>query len=193
MIERTLVYSQHKTIWVYDDVLDFQSRQSLFSYFSNSYFTTTGYDADFHTHRSRQLYSNFGPHDLARSRFCTYPGICEIYQRHSLESMTVKATRVNAVVASERNQTHSDACDYTMIYFSNMVWPLEWGGHLFFPTENMDDIKQVVAFRPGRVVFFDGSIPHLVQTITPMAEDMRFSFVLQFVKDDLSDKIVKQD
>lgn len=192
MLSRKIEYVYgSKQIYVYDNVLEFQFRQNLFTYFSNSYFTTYGYDADFTVNRHRQLFSKFGPHDITQSGFLQHQNIQSLVSKHQLESLNISAARVNAVVASERNRCHADNCDWTMIYCANMNWPIEWGGHLLFPNDSADDLDHVVAFKPGRICLFEGTIPHLVQTPTPISEDIRFSFILQFSKDQNNDHIKK--
>lgn len=47
----------------------------------------------------------------------------------------------------------------TMLVYLNPVWDPEWGGETVFFDDDLD-AKYIVQPRPGRVVLFDGRIPH---------------------------------
>jgi hypothetical protein len=173
-------YQGSKTVNVYDQVLDHLTRQNLYNYVANSLFRVSGYDNEFQATRSRQVYSKWTLSDLVNSGFLALEPIKNLLTTHGLDQGRLRQVRVNASSASEQNHIHSDQEGTTVLYWANMIWDLDWGGHLLIVDESMSDIRDVIAFRPGRLVIMDGSLPHLVSPPTALAEDLRFSLVLQF-------------
>jgi hypothetical protein len=64
----------------------------------------------------------------------------------------------------------------------NLEWHPTWEGETHFSDENMNDIMFSTAFIPGRLVFFDGNIPHKSSQPGPLAEFYRFVFTIKFSK-----------
>lgn len=180
MICKKIKYSKNKFIWIYDDVLEFLPRQKIFSMMSESLFLASGSDA--FGPRYRQFYSKYSAEDLTNLNILNQPNFLKISKQHDFESYTVRQIRVNAIVPSEKNQVHADQDGMTIIYHANMDWKLDWGGHFFITNENYDDIFTAIAFKPGRVLVMDGSIPHFVQTGTPLSQEIRFSLIIQLTK-----------
>lgn len=60
--------------------------------------------------------------------------------------------------------THTDcpqgARELTALWFIAPEWNVEWGGETLFFDSSMD-AQVVVSPRPGRLVLFDGSLPHV--------------------------------
>ncbi|NEB98124.1 2OG-Fe(II) oxygenase [Streptomyces anulatus] len=55
----------------------------------------------------------------------------------------------------------SDRDDVTALLFANAEWRTEWGGELTFYNA-ADDAVYVVTPRPGRLLVFEGAVPHRV-------------------------------
>jgi SM-20-related protein len=53
-----------------------------------------------------------------------------------------------------------DAGELTALWFIVPQWNVDWGGETLFFDSNMD-AQVVVSPRPGRLVVFDGSLPHV--------------------------------
>ena len=75
--------------------------------------------------------------------------------------------------------THTDAQpgadEFTALWFLSTEWNPEWGGEtLFFDAQG--DAQAVVSPRPGRLVIFDGSIPHCGRPPTRICYAPRFTF-----------------
>ena len=49
---------------------------------------------------------------------------------------------------------------YTFLLYVNPVWRPEWGGETMFYNVSVDDVVAAVLPKPGRVIFFDGRLPH---------------------------------
>jgi hypothetical protein len=69
----------------------------------------------------------------------------------------------------------------TLLYYLNNRWDRNWGGETLFANDS-GDCEVAVAYKPGRVVIFDGSIEHKPSAISIKADEFRFIFVIQFVE-----------
>ena len=66
----------------------------------------------------------------------------------------------------------------TLIYCANLNWEDYFGGDLIFCNKNGE--KEIaVSFKPGRVILFDSTIPHLI-TATCGIAPIRYSYVTGF-------------
>ena len=95
---------------------------------------------------------------------------------------------VNLGIHGDVNHMHMDGKFYkckTLLYYANQNWEYKCGGHTAF-FDNNGDIKTTVEVKPGRIVIFDGNIPH---TVLPMnirsSPSYRFTVALKFESLDL--------
>lgn len=106
---------------------------------------------------------------------------------------------VNLGIHGDVNHMHMDGKFYkakTLLYYANQHWEYKWGGHTAF-FDNNGNIKTTVEVKPGRMVIFDGNIPH---TVLPMnircSPSYRFTVALKFESLDLpqfNERTLKND
>ena len=89
---------------------------------------------------------------------------------------------VNLGIHGDVNQMHIDHrydCK-TLLYYANRHWEYNWGGNTIF-YDNDGNAKTNIEIKPGRIVIFDGGIPH---TVMPMnircSPSYRFTVALKF-------------
>jgi hypothetical protein len=70
----------------------------------------------------------------------------------------------------------------TGLYYGNIDWRPEWEGETHFSDENMSEILYTSSFLPGRLVFFDGTIPHKSSQPSADAPYYRFVLSMKFIK-----------
>ena len=90
---------------------------------------------------------------------------------------------VNLGIHSDVNEMHVDGKYYeskTLLYYANRHWEYNWGGNTAFFDDD-GNIKTNVEVKPGRIVIFDGGIPH---TVMPMnirsSPSYRFTVALKW-------------
>ena len=105
-------------------------------------------------------------------------GSLNVIQKYiSSESYGFDRAYVNLGIHGDVNRMHVDGKYYpckTLLYYANQHWEYSWGGHTIFYDKD-GNIKTTVEVKPGRIVIFDGSIPH---TVMPM--NIRSSPVYRF-------------
>jgi len=92
---------------------------------------------------------------------------------------------MNVLKFGDAPRIHCDAphwCDNqaTMIVYLNEYWIPNYGGETIFYDNNLDILHAVVP-KPGRVVIFDGRIPHSARTPTPYFLWNRYMLAYKFM------------
>ena len=65
-----------------------------------------------------------------------------------------------------------------------MEWKQEWWGETQFLSEDLKEIIFTNQYVPGRVIWFDGEIPHTIKTQSFSAPKFRFSLSIFFDRGD---------
>ena len=180
MQKHTFTTKSGKMIAVYDDLFDYNQRCAWSAFVEKSYFKVNGAD-DLNSLYSGglQMYAQYSSQDLENMGFTNSPGFQMLDKEYNLQKRKIKQARINLSPASEKNVVHTDSAGLTLIYYCNLEWSLDWGGHTLFMDDTLKDAEYTCLYKPGRVVLFDGTIPHMIMTPTSSAKTHRFSFALQ--------------
>ena len=68
----------------------------------------------------------------------------------------------------------------TVLLYLNPEWHPNWGGETIFYDHNLD-AKYIVSPKPGRVVIFDGRIPHSGRPPTPRYKSNRYIMAFKYM------------
>jgi hypothetical protein len=180
MLKKAIQISSGKLLEVYDDCFTYDERIHWFRFIKKSIYKIDGGDFGYN---NLQLYSSFSEEDVKRMGFLKSLGFEKINEKYNLTNRPIKQARVNLSLQSEQNFVHTDGTGLTILYYPNLTWDLNWGGHTLFMDDVLSDAEYTCLYKPGRVVLFDGTIPHIVLTPTIMAKEHRFSFVVQLGKE----------
>ena len=75
----------------------------------------------------------------------------------------IQQVRINLSTLHDVNRIHVDGRgSKTLLYYPNLKWEFEWGGHTVFLDDDLTDVEHCCVYKPGRLVLFDGSIPHTI-------------------------------
>lgn len=182
MIRKTIQLTNQKTLNVYDNLFSYDERLHLIKIISQSLFRVNGSDAFYNvrTDSVPQIFSSYSEQDLDYIGILKTNAFKILHEDHGLLNKQIKQVRINLSPPSERNLVHTDQAGLTFLYYPNLEWPIEWGGHTMFLNEQLNEVEYTCLNSPGRVVVFDGTIPHMILTPTMMALTHRYSFAIQF-------------
>ena len=82
------------------------------------------------------------------------------------QEFNIKSIQVNGQSMGQNGTCHTDNPpnnqEYTLMVFINYKWEEKWGGDFQLLKEYDDnaEITQSIKYIPGRIILFDGSIPH---------------------------------
>lgn len=71
----------------------------------------------------------------------------------------------------------------TLVIFCNDYWAVNWGGELIFFNETKSDIIAAVIPRPGRIVVFDGQIPHRAKSPSIECDQLRVTIAFKTISE----------
>jgi len=167
-----------KKIFVFDDLFSLYERSIFYSFVNNSLFKITGSDRSASAYKNK-ITSPYGEDDVINMGFYKTKGFDILNNKFNF-NIEKKQIRVNCSTSSESCEVHHDGEGLTLLYYANLNWELSWSGHTIFLNENLTDIEYVSAYKPGRVVVFDGTIPHMTMLSNHQAKDNRLTFVIQY-------------
>ena len=173
--------SEGRSIHVFDDLFTFNERTHMFSFIKNSLYSTKGSDNAYNDDPVSQLYSGWSEGDLDTFGIFKLPGAAQLLPL--VDGRKIIQIRCNLTTLSEVNDFHVDGTNkdpLTILYYANMVWHPSWGGYTLFANDLITNIEYASLYTPGRVIVFDGRIPHCVCTPTRAAKEHRYSFAVQY-------------
>ena len=178
-MERT-VNLDSGSIWIYDDMFSYAWRDNFYHKVVSSKYTTLGLDNEFPEQLMyRSIFAPKNYHDAEEMGWWDSKGWNTV--KHHFDGMDIKQIRINLSTLNDYNRIHSDGINTkTLIYYPNMEWDVTWGGQTFFTNEDATEIEFSLAYKPGRLIVFDGGIPHCIGAPTVAASGYRYSFVIQF-------------
>jgi hypothetical protein len=172
----------NKLIEVYDDAFTYHERYKFYNYVKNSAFGIMGSDGSsgIQYDQIQQIYSSFSYKDIDQMGMSKTDIFQTLAKKYNFVNREVKQMRINVSPPAERNFVHSDAEGLTFLYYINLEWKLEWGGHTLFMDDNLEDAIYTSVYKPGRLVIFNGTIPHMIMTPTMSSAQYRYSLAIQF-------------
>lgn len=173
------VHIGNKKIEVYDDFLSFEERFYLYTFALNSNYQLSRNPGA--TPESKKypktLQSEFNLRDIHLSKILTNEPLRNYLKENKLR---VYRAYINLCLPSDVYEYHIDGTSdgKTCLYYMNMDWRPEWEGETIFSMDRVD-IDYSSAFVPGRMIFFDPTIPHKSTQPSYSAEYHRFVLVLK--------------
>lgn len=176
--------ASNKKIYVYDNLFDMATMNSMYEFSTTSMFKINGSDNGLLENKEHlSLVSVYNPYDVERLELIgRLPD--EIKEKFNISIETMRHAMINLCTPSDRFHTHVDNnfdTGITIVYYLNTVWNPEWGGDTIFFDETGTDFEFVSQYKPGRLIIFDSSIPHLIRPSTVLAPHFRFTFAAKFV------------
>lgn len=171
-------------IVVIDNLFDRAFREAFYFWVKSSNYTTSGEDLSTLEYKGDyNLYCQVDEESLNQTGFMQH----QSYTEHVLpevNGMFLKQCRINLSTLNDNNRYHTDSSGSlktkTIIYYPNLKWDVEWGGHTLFADDHLEEIEFCSMYKSGRLIVFDGNIPHCILPPTKAAPSYRFSFVLQY-------------
>jgi SM-20-related protein len=92
---------------------------------------------------------------------------------------------VNAYNFGDCPTVHSDHDSegfFTMLYYANPEWHVNWAGETLFYNHTRDDVIRAIYPTPGRIVFFDSRIPHSARAPSRICDFIRYTIAMKLVR-----------
>jgi hypothetical protein len=181
--------SDGRNIHVFDNVLDHKAQYYFYRYIKNLSYKCNNVDSAVNTNNGfikfrsditpeQELDMNF--FNAIQSQKCL--GLIKDYKIHSMY--------VNLGIPTDCHQLHTDIASsitnidecLTLLYYVNCDWNINWGGETLFYNNDLSGIEYTSFFKPGRIILFDGSIPHSARPQSFSSNQYRFTLACKFLK-----------
>ena len=175
--------SSGKQMHIFDDLYPYHFRSVWYDRATVQWFSPTGQDTNTLEQKGDfNLWAPIGP-QLESFDILGYESAGPVRDLIGDAVLDLSQARINLSTLNDKNRFHVDTTDVptlTLLYYLNVDWNLEWGGYTLFADDQCEEIEQVISYKPGRVIVFDGSIPHCIAAPTNLAPTYRFSLALKF-------------
>jgi SM-20-related protein len=97
-------------------------------------------------------------------------------------SCAIERMYVNAYTYGDCPTVHLDNAgegSFTVLYYANYEWNHNWSGETVFYNEARDEIIRAVYPKPGRIVSFDGRIPHVAREPNRICPVVRYTIAIK--------------
>ena len=170
-------------IEIYDNIFTLSERVNFYNIISNSNFRLGWEDTnEIEYGNYKYFFSQYNSEDIERLGFYQALGRCdEIYTK--LNAYTPTKCIVNLSIPINTYFNHSHIEDKVLLYYANIRWKEEWGGETLFYDDSLKNILFASPYVPGRIIVFDGSMPHTLRPQLGSAPHFRFTFTTFFTKD----------
>ena len=97
--------------------------------------------------------------------------------------MKLSKVILNVTTASDSHFVHAHPESKVVLYYVNQEWKDGWHGETLFYSENLKDIVHANVYTPGRVIVFDGKIPHAIRPQSIIGPQFRYTLAMVFNKE----------
>ena len=169
----------NRDIVIYDDAFNGDEKLKLMKEFAYNEYKVSRIGS-IHDKTNPTLKSEWSTAKLQNSGFLNNQTIKDLIINNDLG---LTASYVNLSTASDLYSYHADSDkDGSLIalYYGNLEWKAEWEGETHFTDGDLEDVKISCGFIPGRLVLFDGMIPHKSSQPSVLATDYRYVLAVKF-------------
>lgn len=160
-------------IEIYDNQVPFVDMQHIHEYVLNSNFRL-GWSDRFDK-QNPNLYSSYKKEEVETSLLTKHLKTVSKKSKLKFNIDNFDKCIVNLSKCGDYYFSHSHKNNIVLLYYVNLEWKDGFAGETIFYENNLIDAKSVVSFVPGRIVIFDGEIPHTIRPQSTYGPDFRFT------------------
>ena len=166
---------------IFDGAVDFSERERAYSVIRNSTYLIGNEDADaIETSQHKYLCAYYNDADLANV------GIIDAIRETPVWGLVghlpLVRVHVNLSTQTDCHWAHDHRGQIGLIYYVNKHWKHDWAGETMFFSDDLSEVAFASVYKPGRIIVFDGEIPHSVRPQSSSAPSYRFTLSLFFQK-----------
>jgi len=167
---------REKTVYVFDNVFDLAWRSSVVKTAQNSLFKIGFNDTEELPYSEfRNLHSNYSLEEFQHLKFVE--NINNVNLLFKIANLTPSRVTLNLSQPGDVYFAHTHP-GLSLLYYVNTQWKEEWAGETLFFSENLSEVLFTSVYKPGRVILFDGSIPHTIRGPSRIAPGYRFTLAI---------------
>ena len=164
----------------YDDVVPTALRHQINDFCLKSFYKLGWYDSQDPSEYIPNLHSNWSIEDLNKIQIPLYIEQC-IKKTPWFTGKKLNQTVVNLVRPMDVHYIHHHRTNHVALYYVNLDWKDGWYGETIFYDEfKENNIIFTSPYIPGRIILFDGNIPHAIRPQSTNGPKFRISITLFF-------------
>jgi len=174
---KEILTSNGKKITVLDDAFPMHKRIFFENFAIQSRYTNNGedYKAEFSVASGiPNLVSRFTDADFQNWGLLGHSEYIDSF----VQGKSLSNYKIHLLTLANVSVPHTDNAEYTLLYYPNLHWDIRFGGETVFFSEDLTEIEYTSLYVPGRVIIFDGSIPHMGRAPTVLATHPRYTFAM---------------
>ena len=160
---------------IFDDIFLYDYRLFLYTFCLKSHYKI-GWEDTYEVENAhyKYLHSRWNEDDFKRIDF-----IKQISRNEKLLKFTeIYETKKYVANLSYPNAVyfaHTHGEEKVLLYYANMQWKQEWAGETLFFDESGKEVVYTSTYTPGRIIIFDGKMPHTIRPQSSAAPHFRFT------------------
>lgn len=99
-----------------------------------------------------------------------------------IAGLTINNITINLTTIADAHYVHTPPNQLVMLYYVNIEWMDGWHGETQFYTNTLKNIEYTSLYTPGRIIIFDGNIPHAMRPTSRIGPKFRYSLTVIFNK-----------
>ena len=186
MLSNNVIHKKYSfegyNIDVLDNVFTLDSRTNFYKTIRDSKFKIGWEDtSEIEYQNYKYLHSEYDSQDLDRLGFADRLLDIE-FGHHLFSQYNIQQCIVNLSKPGDFYLNHTHGSAKVLLYYANIRWKEEWSGETLFYNDNMQDILFASPYTPGRLILFDGNMPHTIRSQSSIAPQYRFTFTMFLLK-----------
>lgn len=170
-----------RSLHVFDGALDFSEREHIYSFVKNSAYRVGNEDADaVETSQHKYMCSYYSGGDVDAVGILRF--IQDTPVQSLIEGLSLIRAHVNLSTPTDCHWAHDHRGQLGLLYYVNKHWKHDWAGETMFFNDDLSEVCFASIYKPGRIILFDGEIPHSVRPQSAVAPTYRFTLSLFFNK-----------
>lgn len=171
------IVDRDRSVRIYDDVFSLNFRLELYSYAIKSSFKIGWGDSDvIENSNHKYLHARFSAHQLDELGFLFNLAPTPVFRE--ITGYKITSSVLNLSTPSDVLFVHTHSADKVLLYYVNLEWQTHWYGETLFYDEALKNIMLATPYTPGRIIVFDGDIPHTIRPQSHSAPFFRFTLTI---------------
>ena len=165
---------------ILDNAIPFHRMHDIHLFVINSLFEIGWKDTTKLDNNFSYVHSKYSIDDINRSGILNDLSKTSLW--NSLKGLNISSAVVNMSKPVDVHYAHTHSGSLVLLYYANLEWKPEWAGETLFYKNDLSDIEKAVMYKPGRLVLFDGEIPHTIRPQSMVGPSYRFTMSIFFKK-----------
>lgn len=178
MSKEEIIVEHDKSLTIYDNLIPLDIRIRLFNLAKAAPYKIGWYDSEQPEYRpvDNPLHAELSISILKPSKFLDY--VNTLTEKYTIQDKFF----INLTLPCNVHFVHAHEDVKILLYYINLDWNEGFMGETLFYSEDKKRIQYASPYIPGRIIVFDGNIPHTIRPQSSLAPMHRFTLALKLKK-----------